>query len=67
MSRVFLLRQKNWLGLKFMHVIGKLIICRTFLSKTSFVLHLSAIFISFRDTELVEQADEYCERYGLVP
>jgi hypothetical protein len=59
----FSLGQRNWLGLKSMHVIVKYIICRTFISKTSFVLHLSDIFLSFRDTGRVEQADEYYELY----
>ena len=64
-SRAFHLGQENWLGLKCMHVIVKLIISRTYVSKTSSVLHLSAVFISFSGKR-VEQAVEYCALYRVI-
>jgi len=45
-----------------MHVIVKLIICRTYVSKIRSVLHLSAVFIGFR-VKRVEQGVEYCALY----
>ena len=58
---LFFWGKKTGLDSKCVHVIVKLI-CRTYVSKTSSVLHLSAVFIVFRGKH-VEQGVEYCALY----